>query len=113
MAWADHQVLVPQATYVRTSTREGLDLLSRAFASGPPPLIDAKQLACPNPGAPLDGAFYSKSFVDFINNPANHYQNFAGPLPLQSVYFWCPTGGPDFFFGNWFIKNIHIEIVTI
>lgn len=91
----------------------GLDLPSRAFISGPSPLVDAKQLACPNPGAPLDGAFYTKSFVDFLGDTSHHYLNFAGPLPLQSVYFWCPTGFPDFFEGDWFIKNLHIEIVTI
>lgn len=84
---------------------KGLDLASRAFADGS--AIARMRI----PATLVDGAFHTVTFVDFTT-PGNAFVNIAGTSTIDSFYFWCPTSFPDFFEGDWFIKNVNIQIVS-
>jgi hypothetical protein len=85
----------------------GMDLATRAFTSG----AIGDQLAN-IPANESDNSYRSYTFVVYpAATPA--YNDFAGPLASQSVYLWCPVFFPDFTEGDWHVKNVHVQIVTV
>lgn len=85
----------------------GLDVATRAFSD-----FGTYNARMRMAQIPEDGAWHNDLVWESFSNPGQEYEDFAGPLPAQSIYFWPPvdmTHGE----GTFAIRNLRVQIVTV